>query len=691
MTMRRAGVVLASGVVGVASFLMVSSPAGAAGNGRTALPGSHSKAVASAPVIGTVSAATSIDFEVALRLADPGGATTWAQAVSDPGSSQYRHYLTAAQWERRFSPTPTSVSQVRAWLAGQGFTVSGVTPDRMTVSARGTAAQIESAFGTTLNNYRVRHKAVRLAATDLSIPSALAGAVEGVTGLDGTLATPDHTGAPSSSTIPFPPGFRNPQPCSASYAEKTDTTDPAFGGGYPATLPYTICGYGPTQFQSAYGLNALFAAGDTGAGVTVAIVDAYASPSLLADAQKYYELNDPSEPLASSQFSKIAPHHFNLAAECGASGWFNEQTLDVEAVHATAPGAHILYVGAKNCAGSLFDAVQKVVDKHAADIITDSWGDTGGDLLNSSSIREAFDNVLIMAAGTGIGVQFSSGDAGDNYAGLGLTTPDYPASSPWVTAVGGTALQVGAQGQRQGELGWSTSKSTLCTKALVGAVAGCTSSTVGSWQPPAPGAYLYGGGGGTSYQYSEPSYQASVVPAPLADRNQALTGESNRVEPDISMDADIQTGMVIGETQDFKGKAEYGQFKLGGTSLASPLFAGVMAVADQMAGKAIGFANPALYSVARRSATNAVFDVVPGGLQANVRVDFVDTLNARHGETRTVRTFTYEGPETYCDGTGNCGTQNVALSTAPGFDSMTGMGTPGPGLESALAGPKPTS
>jgi subtilase family serine protease len=688
MEIRRVGAVLGSAIVGAACVLMVSTSAGAASSaagGRTTIPGSHSSAVAKAPVVSTVPGATSIDFEVALRLADPGGASAWALAVSDPASPQYRRYLTASQWEHRFSPTAGSVSRVRAWLTSQGFTVTGVTADRLTIDAQGTVGQIERAFDTTLNNYRVARKSVRLAATDLSVPTQLASVIDGVTGLDGNLATPDLTTGSGPSTIPFPPGFRNAQPCSSYYGQKTDTTDPAFGGGYAASLPYTICGYVPAQFQSAYGLSALYAAGDTGAGVTVAIVDAYASPSLLADAQHYYQLNDPKQPLASSQFSESVAHHFNLTGLCGASGWFGEQTLDVEAVHATAPGAHILYVGAKNCAGGLFDSVQQVVDNHSADIITDSWGDTGGDLLDSSSVRQAFDNVLIMAAGTGIGVQFSSGDAGDNYAGLGLTTPDYPASSPWVTAVGGTALQIGAQGQRLGELGWSTSKSTLCTKVLVGATPGCTTATEGTWQPPAPGAYLYGGGGGTSYNYPEPSYQQGVVPTALAARNQAVTGIANRVEPDVSMDADIQTGMLIGETQEFGGRAHYGQYRIGGTSVASPLFAGVMALADQMAGSPIGFANPTLYSVARRAVTGAFFDVVPGGRQANVRVDFLNSINARQGESETVRTFTYEEPETYCDGTGNCGTQNVALSTAPGFDSMTGIGTPGPALDAALA------
>ena len=685
--MARVGAVVAGGLLGAVSLIATGSPAGAAGTGWTMIAGSHSPVVAHSPVIGPVPASTPIDFDVALQLSNPVGAKALAQAVSEPSSPSYRHYLTAAQWEGRFSPTAAGVSVVSGWLRSQGLVVTGVTPDRMTIAVRGTAGRIEQAFQTRLNSYRVRGESVRLAATDLSVPAELAGRVVGVTGLDGTVATPD-TRVP----IPFPPGFRNAQPCSSYYGQQSDGTDPAFGGGYPAPLPYTICGYGPGQLQSAYGLGALYSSGITGTGVTVAIVDAYASPSLLADAQKYAKRHDPGHPLASSQFSEKVAHGFNLVGECGADGWFNEQTLDVEAVHATAPGAKILYVGAKNCAGSLFEAVQQVVDHHLAEIVTDSWGQTAGDLLDPPGVRNAFDNVLIMAAGTGIGVQFSSGDSGDDYATTGFTTPDYPASSPWVTAVGGTSLQIGAQGQRVAELGWSTSKSTLCTAVLANALPGCMTSTVGTWLPASPGGYLYGGGGGTSYNYPEPPYQAGVVPTDLASRNQAITGITNRVEPDISMDGDVQSGMLIGETQLFRGGSHYGEFKLGGTSLASPLFAGVMALADQMAGTAIGFANPTLYGVVQGPGSGALYDVVPGALQANVRVDFVNSLNARRGEIESVRTIDYQGTEKFCDGTGNCGTQDVALTTAPGFDAMTGLGSPGPGLVAALSSPPaPTS
>ncbi len=360
-------------------------------------------------------------------------------------------------------------------------------------------------------------------------------------------------------------------------------------------------------------------------------------------------------------------------------------------MHATAPGAKILYVGAKNCENALFKAVRQVVDGHLADVVTDSWGDDGGDLLDTAGTRRSFDNVLLMAAGTGIGVQFSSGDEGDEFVNLGMNVADYPPSSPYVTAVGGTSLQVGAAGERLGELGWSTSKSTLCSTLLQEErFPGCRAAAkLEKWRPPAPGEYLYGSGGGTSFEYAEPSYQQGVVPAALAARNSSVTGIANRVEPDVSMDADPTTGMLVGETQQFSDGTYYDEYRIGGTSLSSPLLAGVIADADQAAGGPLGFVNPLLYGLARSapSAAGAFYDVVPGPLQANVRVDYLDGTDATEGTITSVRTFTYEGREAYCSGTGGCTRQKVALETAPGFDSMTGLGAPGAGLIAALAAP----
>jgi subtilase family serine protease len=654
-------------------------------------------AAASASEIAATPASTPIELSLGLQLSDPAGAVALARAVSDPSSPTFHHYLTPAQWEKRYSPTPVSVQAVTAWLKAEGIAVESVTPDRMTVRASASAATVERAFGTSLGEFRHQGRVVRLASAPLQVPTSIASLVTGVTGVDQSLATPGAVGADtrraakvSGQEIPQPPGFRNAPPCSPTYGKQLDTTDPAYGGGYPTPLPYALCGYIPAQLQGAYGLTSKIAARIDGKGVTVAIVDAYASPTLLSDAQHYSQLNQPTQVLSSGQFSERISKSFTDVELCEASEWSGEQTLDIEAVHATAPGANILYVGAKNCIDGLYEAVQQIVDKHLASVITDSWGDDGGDLLDSPESRQGFDDVLLMADGTGIGVQFSAGDEGDEFANLGMTVADYPSSSPYATSVGGTSLQVGEHGARLGELGWSTSKSVLCTPLLhLEDYPGCSSSKLSAWLPPAPGAYLYGGGGGTSYEYAEPWYQQGVVPAALTERNSKITGIPNRVEPDISMDADPTTGMLVGETQEFPDGTYYDQYRIGGTSLSSPLFAGVMADADQAAGVSLGFVNPLLYKLGASPASAAAdfYDVVPAGKQALVRNDYLDGVDASEGTITSVRVLDYQGREIFCSGTGNCTKQKVALDTAPGFDSMTGLGTPRSALIAALSKP----
>lgn len=662
-----------------------------------------------------------VEFAVGLQPSDLAGALAFARAVSDPGSASYRRFLTPAQWEKRFSPTKASVDAVSAWLRSQGIAVEGVSPDRLTIQASATAATIEKAFGTGLAQYRLRGRTLRASTGALSVPASIAPLIAGVSGVDqrpnrpaalkgSDLSESEAKGEPGSGAeaplaapkisarakkkagkeIPQPPGFRNAPPCSSYYGQAGDTSDPPYGGGFPSPLPYAPCGYTPPQLQSAYGLSSQIAGGIDGRGVTVAIVDAYASPTLLADAQQYSSRNQPTQPLQSSQYSQLLAKKFTNVTACEASEWFGEQTLDVEAVHATAPGAHILYVGAKNCEAAMFEAVQQVVDGHLADIVTNSWGDDGGDVLDSAGTRRAFDNVLLMAQGTGIGVQFSSGDEGDEFANLGATVADYPSSSPYQTAVGGTSLQVGQAGNRLGELGWSTSLSELCTPLLLEEeLPGCTKGKLGSWVPKAPGEYDYGSGGGTSYVYPEPWYQEGVVPAALANRNRKATGEANRVEPDVSMDADPTTGMLVGETQAFPDGTYYDQYRIGGTSLSSPLFAGVMADADQAAGAPLGFVNPLLYRLAAAPGAYAgtFYDVAPAGLQADVRNDYLDGVDAGEGILTSVRVLDYEGREQFCKRPSKCSSQKVALNVAPGFDSMTGIGAPGGGLIAALAKP----
>jgi len=132
----------------------------------------------------------------------------------------------------------------------------------------------------------------------------------------------------------------------------------------------------------------------------------------------------------------------------------------------------------------------------------------------------------------------------------------------------------------------------------------------------------------------------------------------NRVVPDIATVGDPNTGFLVGETQAFPGGPAYGEARYGGTSLSCPLFAGIMALANQAAGAAHGFVNPLLYSLA---GSNAFHDIVPATAPiASVRVAYNNGLNPNGGLDFALRTYD----------------QDESLATAPGYDDVTGLGTP---------------
>ncbi len=224
--------------------------------------------------------------------------------------------------------------------------------------------------------------------------------------------------------------------------------------------------------------------------------------------------------------------------------------------------------------------------------------------------------------------------------GIGYVSADYPGSSPNVTAVGGTSLGIGPSNNYRFETGWGTFR---------------TDKKRRRWAPPAPGRFFYGSGGGTSRLFNEPSYQTPVVPAPLSGHY----GGAGRVVPDVAMDGDPNTGILVGERQTFpSGKVRYAEARYGGTSLSTPLFAGVMALADQAAGFAHGFATPALYQLA---GTGAFHDVTAAPTRiAVVRRDFVNGVNRKKGFEISLRTFDLDS----------------SLRSTPGFDNVTGLGSP---------------
>src|SRR5207247_6655170 len=172
------------------------------------------------------------------------------------------------------------------------------------------------------------------------------------------------------------------------------------------------------------------------AGQTVAIIDAYASPTILQDVNQW-SINRGLPTMNPSQLVQVVPPGIYRRPQNPAQdpqGWYGEETLDVEAVHGMAPAAKIVFVGAPNNYRDLDAALNHVVDQHLAQIVTNSYG-FATELLPPGYIKP-YEDTILQGAIEGIGIYFSSGDNSDESQVVGYSTADWPASSPYVTALG---------------------------------------------------------------------------------------------------------------------------------------------------------------------------------------------------------------------------------------------------------------
>jgi subtilase family serine protease len=613
-----------------------------------------------------------VRFEGALQVHNTQGAQALAYAVSDPSNRAYGNFLSPAQYRRRFAPTDAEANTITSWLRGAGLDITYNPSNHLMIAAQGKVIEADRAFKTDLHRIQAADGSVFTAPlTPLFVPrntvDIVDGFVEGINTLSRLLQPQNHRGGsddqgndnerhsahtsadftPATSSAPPDAGFANATPCSAYWAEKIDADTPPLTPDYATPLPYAPCGYKPAQLQGAYGVTDLLQNGINGHGVTVAITDAYASPTIVQDINTY-AANNGGAPWG-NKFRQVVPSSLRYGYDdqthgdlCGEQGWYGEETLDVEAVHTMAPGAKVLYVGASSCFDNdLLGALNDIVDQHQADIISNSWG--GINEVIDPVLLDVYNAVFVQAAIEGIGVFFSSGDSGDEIKDLngdGTRQVDLPASDPWVTAVGGTSLAVGQQNDYLFEAGWGTTSDTI------------TSPT--TWSAPLPGAYRYGAGGGTSQLFGQPAYQEGVVPDSIS---KYFGGPAGRAVPDIAADADPSTGMLVGITQTFSDGVRYGEYRIGGTSLASPLMAGIEALADQAAGHPHGFANPAIYDLRSR----AFHDIVtPSSTLGVIRADFANGENDIDGLLFSLRSINQTG----------------TIFTRPAYDDVTGLGTP---------------
>jgi subtilase family serine protease len=338
--------------------------------------------------------------------------------------------------------------------------------------------------------------------------------------------------------------------------------------------------YVPDQVEAAYNLPALYRSGINGKGRTIVLVDAFGSPTIANDLlqfDQYLGLGTP--PLRVVKVGKVPA--FN-SGNGDMVGWAGETSLDVEYAHAGAPNAKLVLVevGQDNLQ-QLALGVKYAVKHKLGDVISLSWGLPEQDL--GQSFVSSYNSIFSQAAKSHITVVVSSGDSGasgpDNNGNYYRhPVASWPATSSFVTAVGGTKLNLNAGGGRNGhDAAWNDTYSSAVSNFFFGNAG------------PNPLAT----GGGKSVYSRRPSYQNGV---------RGITG-SQRGIPDISMSASCSVAVNVFET--FTG-GQGGWAPSCGTSESAPMFAAIVALADQAAGRSLGLINPALYALAARHAPGIV-------------------------------------------------------------------------------------
>jgi subtilase family serine protease len=386
---------------------------------------------------------------------------------------------------------------------------------------------------------------------------------------------------------------------------------------------FGIACYQPSQIEKAYDLPALWAQGNEGQGQTIVLVDSYGSPTIEHDLTRF-----------DSAFKLPRPPSFQVIAPAGPipkwepssvemSGWAFETTLDVEYSHAIAPKANILLVETPEAETEgvqgfpdIVAAENYVIEHKLGSVISQSFGateETFPSVKTLLSLRSAFK----AAATAGVTVLGASGDEG--VAGQTLKEGEYypyqvnswPSSDPLVTSVGGTQLHLNEAGER-------TAPDNVWNDADVGINAA--------------------GGGGPSHVFPRPPYQTLV----------STGAGKHRATPDISMSAAVNGGVLVYTS--YHSTVPYepapNTFSLvGGTSEATPLFAGVVAIADQIAGHPLGQINPAMYRLEKKP-NSGIEDITSGN----------NTFTVLNNEEQPL--FTIPGYEAH-----------------PGYDMASGLGT----------------
>ncbi len=533
-------------------------------------------------VSGTASAASASSAgqsrkQLILLLSHPSaGLAGFVKAVSDPSSPQYRQFLPVGQLERRFGAPPQTRQAVRRWLASQGLR-GRIDPTGTFVDVSAPAV-VERADFPMLAVSRLAEPASSLTAgARRQVPAALRGSVSAV--IEGDARLPkagDRSAVLSGSPLSADALFPNPMGSSAR--GRTGTPSGCRGGraaGPAAAESRGWAGFTPNQYTTAYGFDPVLSQIHQRGSERLALLE-------LGGGFRQSDVNT-----FVSCFGIRKPN-INVIALPHRQPPSGEATLDVELVAAAAPNVKSIDVyEAPGTVGAVINVAAETLrlrDRRPT-VESLSFGLCEPEFNGAVPLLQGINSVLEFDAAAGITVLAAAGDTGstgcglkDNLTALPLQSVDYPASSPYVTAVGGLNMTLGKANHLRTEQVWNNS-------------------------PISFGA----GGGGTSLLFTRPWYQS-------------ITGAAaQRSVPDVSMLADDIPGYAIYCTPPACPTAGLfipGWAPIGGTSAATPLMAGGIADADQIAAAnhepAIGFLNPLLYALGRRSGSGALRDVTVG-------------------------------------------------------------------------------
>ena len=642
--------------------------------------------VATARNLGAEDSAKVIEVSIWLQLHNRSQFDTLTHSLYDRSSPNYHHWLKPSEIATHFAPTAQEAKTVQQFFAAHNLTVVKTGPNNFYVRARGTVGDVEKAFQVQLNNYQVGDKTIRANAGDPYVEGAAGPLVRAVSGLDAAefehplMAKPTSIGGSKSAAAVQAAAISNSdffsQQCFTGTETESFSTDAdgelpigTYSGSklnlQSATSPG--CGYTPSSIQTAYNLTGLYNEGYDGTGQTIAILDWCGSITIQSDANTFSTKFGLPQ-LTSSNFAIT----YTAPSECIASDQV-EINLDVEWAHAIAPGANINLVVPPSASFQDVDEAEfDVANYGLGNVLSGSFGSP--EALTAATELDTESLISEIGAAAGISFNFASGDDG-NYEftdDVFLPTVNAPADSPWSTAVGGVTLALNSDNSIAWQAGWGNNGTLLAEEGTV-------------YDPPEFG-FFGGSGGGPSECVSKntrfrPPLCTGGFPKPSYQK--AAVHGKHRALPDVSWLADPYTGAAIlisipGQTPEQVWQV------YGGTSLATPMFSALWAIANQEAvaggGTELGQAAPYLYSLP----AGAVYDVAPVTSATNVTGSIQDAKGTKAYSAKELvggpRVEFYSAIWDYFSLADTAlvlsfGTDS-SLKPAVGWDDVTGVGTP---------------